>query len=402
MIRFRSAQRVLMLTACCAFASNLKAQTADTAYAKVAKGRADKIVAGIGLTQKAKANRVSQLIAAQYISLNNLQGKRDNDIKAAVNDTAKIGTIKTNTDEAIKKLHAVYVTNLKKQLTPVQVEGVKNGMTYNTVPLTYANYLLMLPYLSEEQQAQIKTYLTEAREFAIDGGTAKEKQQWFGKYKGKIAIYLAKQGYDLKKEGNEWAKRRDTSSKDAAIKRANEVVKFMALDTLNKSRNLSVQNLVAFQYQKIVALNAERNAQLKKLKDSSGVTEEAYKKADNETWLVMKTSLEKQRDAYFEKMKQFLDAPQIEKLRNAMTNDGLNKEYDHFLALLPGLKNDQKKKVYDYLTEARDNAVNVLSSREINQWFAKFRGRANNYLAAQGYNLRKATEELEAKTGKPQ
>ncbi len=30
-------------------------------------------------------------------------------------------------------------------------------------------------------------------------------------------------------------------------------------------------------------------------------------------------------------------------------------------------------------------------------WFIKYRGRANNYLAAAGFDLRKATEELEAR-----
>jgi|GEM_PF-5258516 len=71
MIKFFSAQRTMMLVACLAVGTTLKAQTTDTAYANVAKGRADKIVAGISITPKAKATRVSKLIAAQYIGLNN-------------------------------------------------------------------------------------------------------------------------------------------------------------------------------------------------------------------------------------------------------------------------------------------------------------------------------------------
>lgn len=45
----------------------------------------------------------------------------------------------------------------------------------------------------------------------------------------------------------------------------------------------------------------------------------------------------------------------------------------------------QKKQVYDYLLEARSNAMNVLSEEDRLKWFDKFRGRANNYLAKQGY-----------------
>ena len=80
-----------------------------------------------------------------------------------------------------------------------------------------------------------------------------------------------------------------------------------------------------------------------------------------------------------------------------MTEGGLQKEYDKFIALLPALTEVQKQRVMEYLVEARENAMDVLLAKEQHQWFAKYRGRANNYLAKEGYNLRKATEELEAK-----
>jgi hypothetical protein len=379
--------------------SDVKAQDAD--YNKVAKERADKIVAGLNL-KKNKAATTSQLIAGQYISLNQLHTNRDAQLKTAAGDTAKINLIRKNTDNAVAKLHTAYVSKLNNTLTPVQVEAVKDGMTYNTVPLTYANYLLMLPYLTSEQQTTIKANLIEAREHALDGGTSKEKQQWFGKYKGRIANYLASQGYNLKKEGDDWARRRDTSSKDIAIKQSNAVMKGLKIDTADKRTYESVRNLVAFQYQKIAELNTIRTQKLKKLADSTGLSKEAKDKADNETWLVLKADLEKQKTAFLKKLATWINDTQVEQVKNGMTNNKLQQEYDHFLALLPNLKADQKKKVYDYLVEARDNAMNTQTSREVNQWFAKYRGRANNYLAAQGYNLRQATEELERKTGKPQ
>jgi hypothetical protein len=42
----------------------------------------------------------------------------------------------------------------------------------------------------------------------MDGGTSQEKHAWFGKYKGRINNYLSAQGYDMKKAGEEWQKRR--------------------------------------------------------------------------------------------------------------------------------------------------------------------------------------------------
>jgi len=40
--------------------------------------------------------------------------------------------------------------------------------------------------------------LKEARELAIDGGSAEEKTAIFGKYKGKINNYLSAQGHNKK------------------------------------------------------------------------------------------------------------------------------------------------------------------------------------------------------------
>jgi hypothetical protein len=50
-------------------------------------------------------------------------------------------------------------------------------------------------------------WLKEARELAMDGESSDKKHAIFGKYKGRINNYLSAQGYDMKKEGEEWQKR---------------------------------------------------------------------------------------------------------------------------------------------------------------------------------------------------
>jgi hypothetical protein len=383
----------------CVSVLKVNAQENPGNYALVAKGRADKIVAQLDIKNKKKAAKASKIIADQYENLAQLHGQRDSAIKAAGNDTTKTRILKTNAERQIKALHTKFLSNLSTDLTPGQIEGVKDGMTYNTVPLTYANYLLMLPYLTAEQQSRIKAYLVEAREHAMDGGTAKEKQGWFGKYKGRIANYLSSEEYVLKTEGEEWAKRRETSSKEIAIQRSGDIVKSLMLDTINKSRNESVRNLIALHYQTVERYTQQWNIKVNKLKDSTGLNADVRTKLEHESWLLMREELQKKRDLFLKKLLVYLDKSQVEAVKAGMTNDGLSKEYNHYQSLLPGLKEDEKKAVLAYLTEARDNAMNVLTDREIKQWFAKFRGRANNYLAAKGYNLRKATEEWEKKSG---
>jgi hypothetical protein len=80
-------------------------------------------------------------------------------------------------------------------------------MTYNLVAITYNAYLAEVLTLTDAQKAQIKAWLIEAREHAIDAESSEKKHGVFGKYKGRINNYLSAQGYDMKKEGEEWQKR---------------------------------------------------------------------------------------------------------------------------------------------------------------------------------------------------
>ena len=60
--------------------------------------------------------------------------------------------------------------------------------------------------------------LKEARDIAMDKGSAKEKHAVFDKYRGRINNYLAKQGYDLKQASKDWAQRR--KAREAQAKQA--------------------------------------------------------------------------------------------------------------------------------------------------------------------------------------
>ncbi len=179
----------------------------DAAYTRTITERADKIVATLGLADTAKARRVRDLIAGQYRSLRAIHDPRDARIQAAKekakeNKQAAEGEIQSAQDEAktgLDKLHGEYLAKLSAELSPEQVNLVKDGMTYGVLQVTYNAYLKMFPALTEKQKAQLRNWLTEAREIAMDGGTSNEKHAVFGKYKGRINNYLSAAGYDLKK-----------------------------------------------------------------------------------------------------------------------------------------------------------------------------------------------------------
>jgi Spy/CpxP family protein refolding chaperone len=196
----------------------------DEAYTKTINSRAQKIVTTLALQDAAKADRVQAMIAGHYRNLNRLHTQRDEAVKIIkAKSEAKEATdkavklVEEGTAAAIKKVHGDFITTLATELTNEQITKVKDGLTYNVVNLTYAGYLDMLPNLTPEQQTQIRTWLEEAREIAMDAESSDKKHAWFGKYKGRINNYLSAAGYDLKKEGEAWQKRiKEREEKKAA------------------------------------------------------------------------------------------------------------------------------------------------------------------------------------------
>ena len=188
--------------------------TVDTAYQKVIAERSKKIINTLGITDPVKYNKAQQLLAGQYFQLNTIHEGS----KAAITAIKAKPLSKEEINEDVKKeeekksavlmqLHGQFVALLKETLTKDQVEKVKDGMTYSILPVTWTAYMDMLQKLTQEQKDKMYAWLVEARELAMDEGSSDAKHAVFGKYKGRINNYLSAAGYDMKKEGEEWAKR---------------------------------------------------------------------------------------------------------------------------------------------------------------------------------------------------
>jgi Spy/CpxP family protein refolding chaperone len=215
------------LAACCLLHTAASAQAPNKAAAKKAAAdeeaaytraitqRADKIVTPMNLSDTGKATRVRDLIAQQYRHLNEIHTWQEEQVKAAKDKAgtdkaaaeAQVKHLEAKARERLTRLHGKYLARLEAELTPAQVEQVKDGMTYGVVPITYNGYLAMLPNLTETQKSQIMTWLVEARELAMDAGSSEKKHATFGKYKGKINNYLSAAGYNMKQAGEDWQKR---------------------------------------------------------------------------------------------------------------------------------------------------------------------------------------------------
>ncbi len=196
--------------------SSSRAGVGDSTYDRVITERAGRIVISLGLPDSTSFYRVRTLIADQYRALNVVYTERDSAMKLLkaenkLTDSAK-KNIELGVDTRVSGLHTAYLTKLSKVLSPEQVDKVKDGMTYSVLEVTYKAYQDELPGLTEEQKKYIMAALVEAREHAMDAESSKKKHDWFGKYKGRINNYLSTQGYDMKKAGEEWQKRRQAAA----------------------------------------------------------------------------------------------------------------------------------------------------------------------------------------------
>ncbi|WP_338875308.1 DUF3826 domain-containing protein [Spirosoma sp. SC4-14] len=178
----------------------------EAAYIRVVTERAAKIVEKLGISDPQKLARVQTLIANQYQGLNAIHESWKMALSAPDANNNK-AAIEADAASKLTDLHKTYLASLARELTPQQVEQVKDGMTYGVLPITYKGYQAMLPDLTDAQKEQILAYLTEARERAMDEGSSKEKHAMFGKYKGRINNYLSAAGIDMKKASKEWEER---------------------------------------------------------------------------------------------------------------------------------------------------------------------------------------------------
>lgn len=185
----------------------------DPQYVASIVQRSKKIVDGLSLTDRNSREEVTRIIANRYFELNDIYTERDAAIEKAKSQLAgeakdnALQAARNKADAALYRSHFAFPAALSLFLNDKQIEGVKDGMTYNVVQVTYTAQLDMIPTLKEEEKAQIYAWLVEAREFAMDAESSKKKHEAFGKYKGRINNYLSKRGYNLTKEREEWEKR---------------------------------------------------------------------------------------------------------------------------------------------------------------------------------------------------
>ena len=99
--------------------------------------------------------------------------------------------------------------------------------------------------------------------------------------------------------------------------------------------------------------------------------------------------LKKLHEGFITKLQKDLSETQIEKVKDGMTYRIMPITYGAYLDMIVTLTAEQKEKIYNWLKEARELAMDEGSSDDKHKMFGKYKGRINNYLSEQGYDMKK-------------
>lgn len=165
-----------------------------------------------------------------------------------------------------------------------------------------------------------------------------------------------------------------------------------ALKLEDPAKAAEVRDIIVKQYRSLRDIHDARDAKLKALPagEAGKVQADAIKvEAD--------AALKPLHERFISELSEHLTEAQVEQVKDEMTYNVVRGTYDGFLDMIPQLTDAQKQYILAQLKEAREIAMDQGSSNAKHGVFGKYKGRINNYLSKEGYDLKKLTKEWHAR-----
>ena len=198
-----------------------------------------------------------------------------------------------------------------------------------------------------------------------------------------MAVVITAGAVDLDREG------RDPAYVESIVKRSQKIVDKLELTDTVAARE--VTTIIANRYAKV---------KLAKETLTGDAKQEAVKAAEAEK----DAALYRTHFAFPADLSLYLDAKQIDAVKDGMTYGVVMVTYKATVDMIPTLKEEEKAQIMAWLVEAREFAMDAENSNKKHAAFGKYKGRINNYLSKRGYDLvkeRKAWyERIKARGGK--
>ena len=179
--------------------------------------------------------------------------------------------------------------------------------------------------------------------------------------------------------------------------RSEKIVATLGISDSLKARHIT--SVITDQYRNLNSIYTERDEQIKNIKQK-GLTKEVSDSSLKNIEASSDKKIEALHAAFLSKLSSQLSPEQVTKVKDGMTYNVLHVTYDAYVDMIPSLTGEQKDQIMAWLVEAREYAMDGESSEKKHWWFGKYKGRINNYLSAQGYNITKEREEWGKRTKK--
>ena len=182
-------------------APNIRAEEKSSADSE-REQKAKEWVATLDLHDSAKEDRVIGVVATHLIAVRDWHNSHPADtVPGGINP--RTGEKLSDLDRSIiadsampPSIHENLMAGLRANLTEEQVETILDRYTVGKVAFTMKGYHAIVPDLTDEEEAQILSYLKEAREMAVDYKSMKQISAIFEIYKTKCERYLNRNGRD--------------------------------------------------------------------------------------------------------------------------------------------------------------------------------------------------------------
>ena len=171
------------------------------------------------------------------------------------------------------------------------------------------------------------------------------------------------------------------------------VTKILAPLNIEKKRKQSkVHQIVLTQYQTLNAIHSTRDLKIKELKSGNAAAAIELKKVIADLESAAGQEITAVHSSFLHDLSRHLTEAQVDAVKDGMTYNVANITFKGYQDMLPSLNDSQRTKIWNWLAEAREIAMDAETSEKKHWWFGKYKGRINNYLSSEGFDMKKESE----------
>jgi hypothetical protein len=171
------------------------------------------------------------------------------------------------------------------------------------------------------------------------------------------------------------------------------VTKILAPLNIEKKRKQSkVHQIVLTQYQTLNTIHSTRDLKIKELKSGNAASANELKKVIADLESAAGQEITAIHSSFLHDLSRHLTDAQVDAVKDGMTYNVANITFKGYQDMLPALNDSQRTKIWNWLAEAREIAMDAETSEKKHWWFGKYKGRINNYLSSEGFDMKKESE----------